>query len=83
MTSDFEKRLLMSKVNLLEGAIVFVDQKLCWKDRLKENDFLQARFELVGRDADLALLRIRDLKLSSRGSPVDMRLREVHGNCYY
>ena len=71
-TSDFEKRLLMSKVLLLEGTNVFVKQMLCWKDRLKEKEPLDARYELVDRGTDRTLFRIRDVNLFYRGSPVDI-----------
>ena len=62
----------MSNANLFKGTNVFVQQKLCLKDRLKEKELLLARYRLLGIGADRALFRVRDLKWFYRGSLVDI-----------
>ena len=46
--------------------------KSCWKDRLIEKEFLNARFEMINKGADRSLSLIRNIKLFYNASVIDV-----------
>ena len=62
VSSPFEKPTAVANAHLLKGLKVFV-KKHCWKDLLKQNNFLEVRCQHMLKRLVRNFFLIRDLKL--------------------